>query len=575
MSTYPGTRFNAIGGKIRATNNGPSTETLLIIGTAVDGPLNRPVLIDNAAQAQRVFGPARYSGGYVDPNTSTESGNPNGASLPLAIAQALSAGAGSIYAVRATGSFAVAGSAYSNQLDIRAQNPGRVYNSVVFTTSVTSTGSSGYMTVTVDQPAVKGGSFSSVFASGTTLGEVIDSLNADARNTTIYINRDSWPTPLDNAAVLLGSGSVTLTGGTNGTRAKGEDYATSVNGYANMLSVAETGTFDTLLGYKFKFDVAVLADIYLDDQVTNDSNLKYTTSIATDFVYWLDQMSSDVHPCSGVIGVKPAGIRDLTAYINYINNNLLSTTSGAWNSTLRWIKAGYFLYNGWQRLDPDGGVSDIGSRLSVAAGPDVVVNHADVGRYTTNIHVLYAALCTVLPPERAAVFTQLPGVAAYGTMIPGKYANKLVEGVGFDETNNLSGKGAYVVLIPNPRENNTPWVIFDDPTASARDEYFRNYQIVHLCNSIQSDLDKALGKFIGGSTDLASLAAMEAQVQNIMDGYVGAGAFRGGRGQGYDFKLTMNGQDQFLGVVRVFLEIAPATALRRIHFVVSIRNVTT
>lgn len=553
--------------------NGPLTERLLIIGTAVDGPLNTPRRVNNSNEVERIFGPARYGKGFLDPNTGTESGEPNGASIPLAVAQAMAAGCTEIYCVRATGSYAMSASAYSNQLDIRAVNPGRLYNSVVFTTSVTSTGASGFLTYTITQPAIKGGSVSTTLASGRTIGEMIQHVNGNPDNRTIYINPDTYGSVLNNNAVLLGNGSVTLSGGTNGTRAKGEDYATSVVEYANMLVDEDSGTFDVLTGMNFPFDIAVLADIYIDDQVTDDSALKYTTSIAKDYASWLDRHSYDVRPCHGVIAVRPHGIRDRSALITYVNNNLLATSYAAYNSTLRWLAAGPFLYNGFLRPDPITGVADIGSKLSVVAGPDVVITHPDVGNYTTQIHVLYAAMSTTIPPERSAQNIKLNGITAYGTPIPGKYAKQLVEGVGFDPDNEISGKGAYVVLIPNVNEPNSPWIVYDDPTAASRDDYLRQHQISHLCNSIHSDLARALWSFLGTATDLNTLASMEATTQNILDGYSKAGAFIGGRGQGYDFRLSMDGYDQALGVVRVNLEINPARALRKIKLVIDVRNV--
>jgi hypothetical protein len=115
-------------------------------------------------------------------------------------------------------------------------------------------------------------------------------------------------------------------------------------------------------------------------------------------------------------------------------------------------------------------------------------------------------------------------------------------------------------------------VIYDDVTAASRDDYMRNYQLVHLCNSIHNNLDFALGGFIGGPTSPSALAAMETVIQNIMDGYVASNALKGARGVGYDFRISMTGTDQALGAVRIFVEISPATALRKIYFVVAVRQ---
>jgi hypothetical protein len=57
-----------------------------------------------------------------------------------------------------------------------------------------------------------------------------------------------------------------------------------------------------------------------------------------------------------------------------------------------------------------------------------------------------------------------------------------------------------------------------------------------------------------------------------MDGYVSSSALRGARGVGYDFRISMNGTDEALGAVRIYLEVSPATALRKIYFVVAVRQ---
>jgi hypothetical protein len=540
---------------------------LLIIGTAVDGPINRPIRITDAQQAEKIFGPANYSKGYKDPITSTESGNPNGATIPKAIGQAIAAGCSDIYVCRAAGSYAASASAFSSKLNIKAVYPGRVYNEV--TCAVTNATTS--ITFTLTQPSIKGTSFSTTFASSLTVGDMIDRINGDRRNSTIYINRETYPTYLGSACTAIGSGSVTLAGGTNGCQALGEDYATSLNGYATALTTTDTGTFDVLLGMRFRFNVAVLTGVHLDDQVVDGGNAT-TTTIASDFVYYLDQVSTEISPCHGVMGVRPPNLREDSSLITYINNSLLATASGAWDTTMRWNKAGYFLYTGWTRTDPVAGTVDLGKLLSVCAGPECVFTNNDIGRYTDNFHVAYAAMLTTIPPERAPIFKTIPGVTTYGTPLPAKYCNKLVEGVGYSQANDLTGQGAYVTLTRNPRDPFGPMVIFDDSTVAARDDYFRNYQLIHLCNSIHNDLDFALSGFIGGPSSHATLAAMEAQCQNILDGYVASNALKGSRGQGYDFRITMEGTDEALGIVRVYLDLFPATAIRKIYFVVQVKQ---
>jgi hypothetical protein len=96
--------------------------------------------------------------------------------------------------------------------------------------------------------------------------------------------------------------------------------------------------------------------------------------------------------------------------------------------------------------------------------------------------------------------------------------------------------------------------------------------LVHLCNRLESDLADVLRPFLGGPTDAYALGAMKTKIKNVLDSYASSGAFRGFEGQGYTYDVTMDGVDALLGLVTVFLEINPATALRSIRLTVNVRN---
>lgn len=577
---YPGPQFITVSGKVKSFVSGPTTERLLIIGTAVDGPINKPQKIDSTVAAEAKYGPAIYAKGYKDPVTGTENNKYNGATLPLAIAQAIAAGCTDIWCMRATGTIATAASAFGNTLDIRGLNPGRIYNEVTISTS--STG--GVLSVLVQQPGIRGINYLTTYASSLTIGEVIDKINGDPRNNSFRIAKNTWASTLNDASTTIASGSATLTGGTNGTDAKGEDYATSLDGYATKLTAADTGTFAMLKGTKFDFQVCVLTGIHIDDQVVTEgvtgpagsaytSGDEYETSIVSDFILFLDEMSSRVAPCHGVIGTRPHGLEEITDIISYVDNNLLSETAGKYQSALRWIKAGYFLKTGYTRGDDTSNSIDLGRYVSVVAGPDVIYSYPGVGNYTDNWHVSYAAMLTTLPPERAPILKSVPaGIVGYTNPYPSNKSDALLDGVGFDPANEISGKGAYVVLVRDPRNSLGPLVIYSDPTMAARDDYLRQYQVNHLVNHVHRTCWLSLINFMGYPTDQTTLAAMDSTVQNIMDGYVKSKALKGQRGVGYDFRIKMDGLDQFLGVVRIEMEINPSTALQTIVFTITVRQ---
>jgi hypothetical protein len=573
-----------------STIQGPATERLLILGFAQDGPINVPRRVTDVGLASLLWGPASYTAGYWDPNTSSESEADAGTTIPQQIAQAVAAGAQDIWVVRYTGTYATEAAAFGGKLDLRSIYPGRIYNRVALTLATTG----GVVEVYLTQPGNKGGTVQLLpnFPASGTVANLIDKINMDSRNRTLRINPRTYPTILSSAAyTALGSGVATLTGGTNGCKARGDDFgpevATGVAAAATKLLTIDSGTFDTLEGLNFSFDVAVLTGIYADDQIVDSGQTKiggtgtysaadcYQTTIARDFEIWLGRMSNDVSPCRGVTAVRPPLARDQSALITYVNSNLLATTHGYYDQTLRWLKMGPFMYEGFRDIDfRTNDTFDGGARLSVVAGPEVVMSHADIGNYTDMWHGLYAAWMTTIPPERAPILKPLPnGVLAYGEPIPRKYADKLISGVGYDPNNQLSGRGAYVCLVKDPADFEGPLVLYSDVTAAWREDYFSQDQLVHLVNRLGADLTIGLRGFLGGPTDIGALSAMRTQAKTILDGYANSGAFRGYEGQGYTFDINIDGVGAVLGIVIVNLEINPATAMRQIRLNITVRNV--
>ena len=376
------------------------------------------------------------------------------------------------------------------------------------------------------------------------------------------------------------TGSVTLSGAKNGCFARGDSYGpelftssgTGLFGYAQALVAADTGTFDSIRNLRFRFDVAYLTGIHVDDQVTAGANAT-STSIIADFADWITVMRKEVSPCHGVMDLRPHNLRTTSSIISYITGNLLTTSYGYYNQSAKWINAGPILYSGRIRPGELGTMEDVYANVSVVAGPSGIFNHPDMnGDYLWESGGAYAGYLTTLPPESSATQSQIPGIKGYATPYPQTYANMLTNGVGADFANDLSGGGAYVVLVRDQLNSQGALVVNDDVTAAQRDNQYRNYQTVSLCNSIQKDLQASLRRFLGKSTGGGVIASMETAVQNVLDGYASSEGIRGGRGTGYDFKIDMIGPDASIGSITVTYWLAPASVVRRINLVCAVRN---
>ena len=366
-----------------------------------------------------------------------------------------------------------------------------------------------------------------------------------------------------------------LSTGANGLRVRGDSYgpdqSTGVNGFATQLMTANTGTFDTLYDAQTIFQVACLVGIYIDDQIVNGANAVSAT-IADAFVNFLDRTSISTTPCFGVIACRPPIASDQNKLGAWIDTNLLATSYAAYNTTLRWNKAGPILYEGFNRSDPysEDGNFETGIRLGVVAGPECVFAHPQAGRYTDMPHASIAAKMSITPPERSVQNGPIAGVLVYGLPFPLTKMQILGQGVG--ATSLTNGKGRYIFLDKDVNNPVAGFKIKDDPTAAATDNVYRDHNTIHLANAIQNTLQVALAGYIGMSRSTATLAALGNTVRNVLEGYSQSGGLRGGEGTGYWFTVFDEGTDAALNLVRLSITIRPSNVIDTIVINFGVKN---
>jgi hypothetical protein len=353
----------------------PTTERLLIIGQAVDGPVNTPILARDGQTVQTLFGPTVYMDPYKDPVSSDFSKAFNGNYLVQGYAQAVQAGATNIYLVRVGGTYASGG---NGTYIFKSKYPGRLYNEVTVTPTTGVFGGSNGVQLVIVQPTNKGGTVTYRFEGTDTIEDLRNKLDVVATNTCVQLDVNglgNLSNPCSALVASLSNATITLANGTNGTNVAGELGSDKSSIYSLITSTDSTalGTFSSLLD--FQFDVGVMAGLYIDDQVTTDAS-SGTTSFASAFAVFIDTVSNRTRPCYGVIGCRPIKENQLPRMIRFVRDNYLDGTAGPikWDGvadySARWIKAGYFVNKGFTRLTSNNEVLDMGARLTVFAGPD-------------------------------------------------------------------------------------------------------------------------------------------------------------------------------------------------------------
>lgn len=549
----PGFTFITNGGTINLTPSAGVSSNLLLIGTAVDGPINEPINVRSYEDYVRLFGPSTYTRGYTNSNN-IESNEFNGSSLAFAVQQAFRAGATNIYVVRASGLYATNNTAFSNSMRIRSRYPGKIYNSV----SLVLADAGANVTLTLNQPASKGGNVVFTFPDATTVETVINTINNSPKNTTIFIDPFGFPLALGTTIGSLTPATVTLSGGANETSAPGEAFATSKLTYFTRLTTADTGTFDMIVNSRFQFSVACLTGIYADDEIVNNDATK---CILGDFAVFLENASTQNLPCVGFIGANPILSDDVAKIIDHATNNWLATSTGFYDATRKIIKLGPFL-NGTLIANTTPGVSiDLGRRVFVTVG-DVNWTEGSTGWRVDSFHHWLAAKATTVPPENS--LDQIPCPGKVSRYFPAKIQNLLASGVGADPNSDVVGGGAYISLSVNPIAPTGAPIVFNSGSAARRNDVYRDFQVINLSNALHTDLSNVLRIFLGKPFSPGIQQAMETAVVNVLEGYVASNGIRGGKGQGYDYQILSEGLDQAIGVVRVNLRYVPSRAISAI-----------
>ncbi len=535
------------------------SESLLIIGTALDGPSGVPVPVSDMATALAVFGPMVFKDEYVNPANNTADGSRAYADLVEAIERALAAGNNNIVAYRVPGAPATANidaldAPTGNVLQAVSLFDGYHYNGITFEVL---TGTPNY-SWRLTQPANRGGVVTGSIAPTDTLQDLVDAVNNHASNTTVRLQlHPSAPATalsrpvedlIDDASPA--DRSWTLSGGSYGRR---PDHFNAANGYQSLLNklIGNTGAFAVLQDQ----DVSViyLSCLYADDKVNatdDDSVLIHLAKFAHDV-----SVTAGAH---AVISAQPYVAPDGVTLDAYYRDAYLDPTKTAALGPDR-IPIARFLNAHPQMLvqQADGSYLDYGRYLSVVVGMPVEFNSIQLGVYITDAGASYAGMLTVLGPAEITAFRSMRGIRKLaGARIPRALLSDLMDGV--------NGKGGgYVVIRPSILPAGDP-IVANDITAAQGDSAFHMLSNVRIANLVSRYLRQALVPFLGKPNTQDTLTAMSTAVRSVLNRFVELNALLGGEGVGYRFSLTPMAVGLQTTEIRCVVDIRPASYIRAI-----------
>lgn len=620
----PGVSFHVKDdGRLVPVVSGPITDTVLIVGNAVDGPVNTPVKV-NSRNVEQVFGPVVYDSLYASARGDIDLGRYNGNNLVKAYSEVVLGGCTNIILMRIgddgtkvkqavptwatyastngieTFTAAATGSDTLGSLlgiDLKAVFPGSVYNGLGIKLTFTVSGSSVTgATLEIRQDLRrKGRKLVYTLVDATTKlskRDLIQKINNDMRNQSIIASSQATDTNLDAQVPLKTSptGTTTayfcLSGGTDGVRSDfGADALAQQQGvYQALMGSAaavtsgepdEDSPFARL--ESIEADVVYLAALYADENV---GTAGAPMTIAVPFAKALHNAALNDYPMVGVMGTKPT-IDSVPAKVSTIVDKLNTARSSLANDALAdtngiMLKMGWFVgddpatkVNAFDAIDPDYNEKlDLGRYVLMVAGPDVVLSSPRLGQYVETGAGVYAGLLSTVPPDRAVTNMILSGVNQLAFSFTNKQLNKLSGGQPWDPNNKISGSGGSYVIFRRNLDGNV--IVNLDNTCAGRDSDYASYQVFSIVNRVASGLKRVVAPFIGMSAHTTTKTAMENQIRAFLDHIASTRAIAGGEGVGYDFSVTASGTDQLLGRVNIELTLHPAMQIKAINITISV-----
>jgi hypothetical protein len=616
MQNVSGVLFAIRGGQLITARTQKQTDRVVIIGQALDGPVNVPYMVERVSDATKLFGPVFYedisyvrdtSGNTMPASAASGAvGKFTGNRLIRALHEVVQGGATDIILIRvggvvAAGTLTGSGSA---TITMEAVYPGSIYNG---TTVIWSSGGVTVQFVNGKAPSTATNNTVSFSVAGKTVEQVCNEINDYRGNGSIRLY------PSNVAAGLSASGfaatatvSGALSGGRNGTIDGLYPDAPGSNAYEKnsyilgCLTAEATGTFAVL--EDIPADIFLMAALNFDEGVNPASGGIYAGgpsftagsltigNIGYSFGRFLHDKSKSGFPAMGVVGLRPfvvgnPDVRDIAKIVE----NLTSGTTGYFDigsrvitqppSALCWIKPGWFLTPGV--LDytdpsepPGSNIIPLGRYLSVVAGPDIIFTIKGVS-YVGNGAGLYAGMASSCPIQEALTGKPLPGVTALTYRLSRRQVNMLAAGQPYDEvkSNNdsLYGGGGYVVFRNVPDQGLiTNYAVNSDVTAGPRNDQFADLFTWRIVAAISNEVRAAVYPFIGKENTIETRMAMNTAVRGILEKASQMGVLMPGENVGYNFSITSSTVDQIVGRVTIELRIRPVFQIRQIRVVVSV-----
>lgn len=519
----PGYQTVLTGGNMVITSNVAETQSVLLIGTAVDGPVNQPVRITSMLDAEAVFGPMATAGVR------------NGSTLLLGYQEAVEAGCQNVRLLRYSGvtaSTTITDGATTplELMKLTSVNAGSLYNTVVDTeitaglgAIVSTTGSTD--TITIVLPAGKGSNLVYSIGATTTINELVSLINNDTANLYVYAEVLGAGTELANT---MEDGIASFTGGDNKLTPSVSDQKDLLHGTESTL-----GTYDILKDYKV--DIIGLLGVYADNGGTGTE-----TEFASALANHCAAMSTMDNVTIGIISTVP-----------FSDASLASVGAGV--TALLAIDNTYPVLDdaGEEVYDTDGNVLDAGKYINIIVGEGIFKTSklTDVF-YKNTLVAAYAGLISALPVQSAPTNKMLPNVRT------------ISYGLSLTQLDGLTGKKFTTV-----RQKENGVYIVSGITCAPDGNVYQRLSSVRIIGVVVDAIVNVADPFIGEPNSLIHRNTLHTAIKSSLDALKSVGIITN-----YKFQLYATTSDLVNGILNVELEVVPAFELRKIKTTITLKT---
>lgn len=526
-----------------------TSDIILIIGCALDGPSNILVEPTDMKQAAALYGPIAYSPLYPSPDgdaslLGTWSGNTLVKSL-------YEMGGGRNVRLLRVGGVLARGADLAPGVHLTALYPGAGYNGA----TVTLTSNPTNIVFTVVPPLGKGRSYTLQIPVGRTFQQITNIFNADPRNQAFVLSLNTDINYLTAQNIPLGVTTSTLTGGQYGTEF---DLYTTPSLLRDALLI-DNGPFDII--QDIPLDMLYVAGIYADDDLGSSGQ-----SFIEDLGVLCSEKNKQGMPMLATIGLRP--LVDISQKNVNARAQSLLTPSQNYDSNGQ-VNVAQFLING---LTDVTGI-DIGRFISLCAGPDVQYYVPEFGPYVENPAAWYAGLVCSNRPHIRTTNKAVPDTMSPIWRFSHRHLQLLNGGVGFtgESSEALSatqGGGAYVALKPRPYGQG--WCVVEDVTLAPRNSAFAHIYVSRILQAVEEIIQNIVSPYIGQANTSGTITALDRQLESSLDAFADTGTLQGHKDSGYGYNLMSTILGNQIGTLYLNLWLLPIGEIHRFDTMITV-----